>query len=148
MNKELIKTTSKLPSKSVKYSQKIVDSICEDLALGKSLRNVLSPTMKNRPCWQSLRKWFKKYPEVRKQYEEAKQDGIDYELSKAQSLLDQTLEDARHSDKVDLGKTHLIKEYLSLAKWRAERLQSKVYGKQTELNARVGDELIQIKWAN
>ena len=58
------------------------------------------------------------------------------------------MEDARHSEKVDLGKTHLIKEYLSLAKWRAERLQSKVYGKQTELNARVGDELIQIKWAN
>ena len=145
MNKELIKNTTKR-SMSVKYSQKVIDSICEDLALGKPLRQILSPTMPNRPCWQSLRKWLKKYPEARAAYETAKADGIDFELSKAQSLLDQALEDSRLTNKVDLGKTNLIKEYLNLARWRAERLQSKVYGKQTELNAKVGDEIINIKW--
>ena len=63
-------------------------------------------------------------------------------------LLDETIENSKHLDKMDLGKTHLIKEYLNLTKWRCEKLLPKQYGKQNELNAKVGDEIIQIKWQN
>tara|TARA_Y100001972_G_C7517034_1_gene260993 strand:+ start:185 stop:625 length:441 start_codon:yes stop_codon:yes gene_type:complete len=134
--------------KVTKYSKKIVDAICNDLALGKSLRNVLSPVKKHRPCYQSFRLWLKKYPNLREQYENAKKDGAELLLAKAQDLLDETIENSKHLDKMDLGKTHLIKEYLNLTKWRCEKLLPKQYGKQNELNAKVGDEIIQIKWQN
>ena len=49
--------------------------------------------------------------------------------------------------KTDLGKTHLIKAALDYGRWKAEKLSPKVYGKQSELNVKAGDQLIQVKWS-
>lgn len=116
-----------------KYSKELIDLIMTDLAEGISIKASLK---KQSISWECFRKWLideKKYPSLRGKYSQAKQDGIEYGLSDAQNLINTAVEDARHKDKVDLGSTHLIKEFISLAKWRAEKLVPKVYGKNDNL---------------
>ena len=102
--------------------------------------------------WECFRGWLndeKKYPALRAKYSQAKQDGIEYCLSDAQNLINEAIQDAKHKDKVDLGSTHLVKEFISLAKWRAEKLNAKVYGKKDNLTVS-GDKNspLVVKWNN
>ena len=147
MNKELIEQKQNNPvGRPSKYSKKTTKRIMELLAQGKSIRDITR--LKSMPCWETLRNWINKYPEFQEQYVKAKADGIEFVLANAEDLLNENLEAAKNENKVDLGKSHLIKESISLAKWKAERLNSKVYGKNNELNAKVGDQLIQVKWSD
>ena len=63
-----------------KKNPKVLQEIYEELATGASIRSCLSPRNKkeDRPCWQSFRTWMAKDPEIRKNYEQAKTDGIEY----------------------------------------------------------------------
>ena len=116
-----------------KYSKELIDSIMKDLAQGISIKTSLK---NHNLSWECFRKWLndeRKYPSLRAKYSQAKQDGIEYCLSDAQNLINEAIQDAKHKDKVDLGSTHLVKEFISLAKWRAEKLNAKVYGKKDNL---------------
>ena len=131
-----------------KYSKELIDSIMKDLAHGISIK----ASLKNHDLsWECFRKWLidtKKYPSLRGKYSQAKQDGIEYSLSDAQSLISGAVEDSKHKEKTDLGSTHLIKEFISLAKWRAEKLSPRVYGKNDHYLKVSGDKdspLI-VKW--
>jgi len=147
MSKELIEQKQNNPvGRPSKYSKKTTKRIIELLAQGKSIRDITR--LKSMPCWETLRNWINKYPEFQEQYVKAKADGIEFVLANAEDLLNENLEQAKTESKTDLGKTHLIKESVSLAKWKAERLNSSVYGKKNELNAKVGDQLIQVKWSD
>lgn len=147
MKKELIEQKeNNQVGRPSKYNKKTVKRIVELLAQGKSIRDITR--LKAMPCWETLRNWVNKYPEFKEQYVKAKEDGIEFVLANAEDLLNDSLEAAKYENKVDLGKSHLIKESVSLAKWKAERLNSKVYGKNNELNAKVGDQLIQVKWSD
>jgi len=147
MSKELIEQKQNNPvGRPSKYSKKTVKKIVELLAQGKTVRDITR--LKSMPCWETLRNWINKYPEFQEQYVKAKADGIEFVLANAEDLLNENLEAAKNENKVDLGKSHLIKESVSLAKWKAERLNSSVYGKKNELNAKVGDQLIQVKWSD
>ena len=147
MSKELIEQKQNNPvGRPSKYSKKTTKRIMELLAQGKSIRDITR--LKSMPCWETLRNWINKYPEFQEQYVKAKADGIEFVLANAEDLLNENLEAAKNENKVDLGKSHLIKESVSLAKWKAERLNSSVYGKKNELNAKVGDQLIQVKWSD
>ena len=57
------------------------------------------------------------------------------------------LQNFLHKEKTDLGSTHLIKEFISLAKWRAEKLSPKVYGKNDKLQVSGDkDSPLIVKW--
>ena len=138
-----------------KYSKKLIDDICLDLANGKSIKASLAPRHpdKSRPTWESFRKWLintKKYPKLREYYSQAKQDGIEYQLSDASELITESVKDSKLKDKTDLGSTHLVKEFISLAKWRAERLKPRVYGKNDINLKHSGDPAapLIVKWSN
>ena len=76
--------------------------------------------------------------------------GISIKTSlKKQNLINEAIQDSKHKDKVDLGSTHLVKEFISLAKWRAEKLNAKVYGKKDNLTLS-GDKSspLVVKWNN
>ena len=122
-------TNYKIMANKTKYSKELIDLIMTDLAQGISIKNTLKT---HSLSWECFRKWLlnvNKYPKLREMYSQAKSDGIEYCLSDAQNLINSAVEDARHKEKVDLGSTHLIKEFISLAKWRAEKLNAKVYGR-------------------
>ena len=81
------------------------------------IQKIIFLTLKNHDLsWECFRKWLidtKKYPSLRGKYSQAKQDGIEYSLSDAQSLISGAVEDSKHKEKTDLGSTHLIKEFIS-----------------------------------
>lgn len=147
MSKELIEQKQNNPvGRPSKYSKKTVKKIVELLAQGKTVRDITR--LKSMPCWETLRNWINKYPEFQEQYAKAKADGIEFILANAEDLLNDNLEQAKTQTKTDLGKTHLVKAAVDLAKWKAEKLSPKVYGKQSELNVKAGDQLIQVKWSD
>ena len=132
-----------------KYSKELIDSIMKDLAEGISIK----ASLKNHSIsWECFREWLidvKKYPSLRAKYNQAKQDGIEYSLSDAQSLINEAVQDSKFKEKTDLGSTHLIKEFISLAKWRAEKLAPKVYGKNDHLKVSGDkDSPLIVKWNN
>lgn len=146
MSTELIEQKKNIPGRRTKYNKKVMSEICSELAIGKTIRQVLSPAVKGRPCWESFRTYLNKYPELREQYSNAKADGIEYSLCQAQELLNESLANSKLKDKTDLGQTHLIKAALDLAKWKAEKLNPSVYGKNNTLAVQNGDNKIVVKW--
>jgi len=130
-----------------KYSKELIDSIMKDLAQNISIK----ASLKNHSIsWECFRKWLldeKKYPSLRAKYTQAKQDGIEYAISDCQSLISGAVEDSKYKEKTDLGTTHLIKEFISLSKWRAEKLAPKVYGKNDNLRVSGDkDSPLIVKW--
>lgn len=107
-----------------KKSDKVIKEMLEELAIGKSLRAVLSPKNKDpeRPCWETFRSWMKKDIDLRKEYETAKADSMEFVMSEASELLVNSLAESRLQEKTDLGKTHLIKSFVDMSKWKAERI--------------------------
>ncbi len=135
-----------------KFKKEVIKDIMEELAIGQSIRSCLSPQNKkeDRPCWATFRSWMNnlvKYPTLRQDYEKAKQDGIEYLLSDAQELINESLINSKTKEKTDLGQTHLVKAYIDLAKWKSERLAPKYYAKKDSL-ALIGDDKspLVVKW--
>ena len=132
-----------------KKCDKVIKEMLEELAIGKSLRAVLSPKNKdpNRPCWETFRSWMKKDIDLRKEYETAKADSMEFVMSEASELLVSSLAESRLQEKTDLGKTHLIKSFVDISRWKAERIQPKYYAKKDSLSL-LGDDSspLVIKW--
>ena len=135
-----------------KYSKTVITEILSELAQGKSIRSCLSPINKQpeRPCWETFRSCMrdiKKYPNLRTEYENAKTDGIEYLLSDASDLLNESIANSKLKDKTDLGQTHLIKAFVDLSKWKSERIAPKYYAKRdaTSLSFDKSTPLV-VKW--
>ena len=130
-----------------KYSKALIKEIMSELAIGHSIRQVLSKD--NRPCWETFRTWLNKDDSLRNEYAQAKQDGIEYLLSDAQDLINESLANSKLKEKTDLGQTHLVKAYIDLAKWKSERLSPKIYQKKDSiaLNFDKNTPLV-VKWSN
>jgi len=132
-----------------KKNDKVIKEMLEELAQGKSLRAVLSPQNKDptRPCWETLRTWMKKDSKLRQDYETAKMDSMEFVLSAATDLLNESIENSKTKDKTDLGQTHLIKSFVDLSKWKSERIAPKYYAKKdsTTLNFDRNQPLV-VKW--
>ena len=62
----------------IKFDNKTLEDVFEQLALGKSVKSVLD---EKNLSYEGLRKLMRKKPKIRRLYEEAKEDGIDYLLS-------------------------------------------------------------------
>jgi len=132
-----------------KKNPKVLQEIYEELATGASIRSCLSPrnTNPDRPCWQSFRTWMAKDPEIRKNYEQAKTDGIEYLLSDATDTINEALANSKLKEKTDLGQTHLIKSFIDLTKWKSERLAPKTYMKKDSLQLMGSDSSpLVVKW--
>jgi len=132
-----------------KKNDKVIKEMLEELAQGKSLRAVLSPQNKDpdRPCWETFRSWMKKDNNLRLAYEEAKMDSMEFVLSAATDLLNESIANSKTKEKTDLGQTHLIKSFVDLSKWKSERIQPKYYAKKdaTTLNFDKNTPLV-VKW--
>jgi hypothetical protein len=134
-----------------KFSKALIKDIMSELALGNSISSCLSPQNKkeDRPCWETFRSWLNKDDSLRNEYAQAKQDGIEFLLSDAQDLINDSLANSKLKDKTDLGQTHLVKAYIDLAKWKSERLSPKIYQKKDSigLNFDKNTPLV-VKWSN
>lgn len=67
------------------YTKEVADLICAELAIGKSLRSVISDNDDVVPSMPTIFKWLRDYPDFLKQYACAKQESAD---AMAEEILD------------------------------------------------------------
>jgi len=129
----------------IKFDNKTLEDVFEQLALGKSVKSVLDD--KNL-SYEGLRKLMRKKPKIRQLYEEAKEDGIDYLLSNNIDLLNKTVDEFKANGKGDLAITNLLKEITNLNRWKASKLLPKYNDNAQKLQLSNADNKpLIVKWA-
>ena len=96
--------------------------------------------------WEGFRKLLHKKPKIRQEYEQAKQDGVDYLLSEATSQLESAIADFKINGKGDLAISHLVKEAVALTKWKATHLLPKYSNKQQVKHSFNAETPLVVKW--
>ncbi len=130
-------------SNKVKFTSEVLESLFAELALGKGIKKALEDRSLS---WEGFRKLLHKKPKVRQEYEQAKQDGVDYLLSEATSQLETAIADFKLNGKGDLAISHLVKEAVSLTKWRASHLLPKYSNKQQVKHSFNAETPLVVKW--
>ena len=129
----------------IKFDNKTLEDVFEQLALGKSVKSVLDD--KNL-SYEGLRKLMRKKPKIRRLYEEAKEDGIDYLLSNNIDMLNKTVDEFKANGKGDLAITNLLKEITNLNRWIASKLLPKYNDNAQKLQLSNADNKpLIVKWA-
>ena len=129
----------------IKFDNKTLEDVFEQLALGKSVKSVLDD--KNL-SYEGLRKLMRKKPKIRRLYEEAKEDGIDYLLSNNIDMLNKTVDEFKANGKGDLAITNLLKEITNFNRWKASKLLPKYNDNAQKLQLSNADNKpLIVKWA-
>jgi len=129
----------------IKFDNKTLEDVFEQLALGKSVKSVLD---EKNLSYEGLRKLMRKKPKIRQLYEEAKEDGIDYLLSNNIDMLNKTVDEFKANGKGDLAITNLLKEITNLNRWKASKLLPKYNDNAQKLQLSNADNKpLIVKWS-
>jgi|TARA_R110002020_G_scaffold446672_1_gene658956 hypothetical protein len=125
-----------------KYTNGNLELVFTELEKGISIRKALE---KIDGSWSGFLKAMKR-KEIRAKYEQSKKDGIEFLLSNSIDLLNDTIKDFKQNGRNAnaLATSHLIKEILSISRWRAEKLLP-TYQKHSKLSHQFETPLT-IKW--
>lgn len=133
------------------YSDEIVETICERLAVGQSLTSICKePDM---PGLSTVFRWLEDKPEFRERYaraREAQADALDAEIADVArqdpERVTITIGDNVTKTSVDGAEVQHRRLLIDALKWRAAHLKPKVYGDkiQTEHSGKVAMSLEQI----
>lgn len=107
------------------FTQDIADTICSELAIGKSLRTVCEPD--DMPSVKTIFNWFRAYPDFLQQYTRAKQEAADSMVDEMQYLADNV-----ERDKDAIAKARL---QVDTRKWIASKLKPKAYGDKLDVES-------------
>jgi len=129
----------------IKFTQSTIDYIISQVAIGRSIKKILEDEQVN-ASWEGWRKLLHKKPAVKKEYELAQQDGIDYLLSSCTDQLQSTINEFKINGKGDLAISHLIKEIVGLTKWKASHLITKYSNKTNVSLSNHNDKPLVVKW--
>jgi len=129
----------------IKFDNKTLEDVFEQLALGKSVKSVLDD---KKLSYEGLRKLMRKKPKIRQLYNEAKEDGIDYLLSNNLDVLNKTIDEFKANGKGDLAITNLLKEITNLNRWKASKLLPKYNDNAQKLQLSNADNKpLIVKWS-
>jgi hypothetical protein len=121
------------------FSQELADSICEQLALGYSMRTVCAEN--NMPAMSSVFKWLRENKQFSEQYARAKQESADAMAEDILDIADDGTNDWMEVERKD-GSTYKIpdKEVLARSrlrvdtrKWLMAKMKPKVYGDRLDM---------------
>lgn len=131
------------------FTQDVADSICSELAEGKSLRSVCRA--ESMPCIKTVFSWMRVYPQFLQQYEKAKEESADLHAEDMLDIADSGTNDwMEANDPNNAGYKangeHIQRSRLRVdtRKWIASRLKPKKYGDRTttELTGKDGKDLV------
>lgn len=130
----------------MKYNQELLNKIYEQLALGNSIKSILKQLDLS---WEGFRKLMHKKPKVREEYEQAKQDGVNYLLDNGVESLKKAIEEikAEPNQKNGLAITHLQKEIIGLLRFKATHLLPKYSAKSQIKHSFNTETPLVIKWS-
>lgn len=130
------------------YSQELADTICAELALGKSMRTVLKED--SMPAMSSVFKWLRENPEFSEQYARAKEESSDalveemlYIADEEPTIAEQDKEGNIVATKMDSAGIARNRLRVDTRKWIASKLKPKKYGEttRTEITGKDGDKI-------
>lgn len=129
-----------------KYTKKLADEICEQLAMGYSIRTVCRP--ERMPSVQTFFRWLRSNEEFREQYARAKEEAAD---AMAEDLLD-IADDGTNDwmEKIDadgnlvgymLNGEHVQRSRLRIEsrKWLMSKMKPKRYGDKLDMTTNGND---------
>ena len=132
------------------YTPELADSICAEVADGKSIREICARD--DMPGKSTIMRWLARFEEFRDQYTRAKElgseDGYEQIVDIERRMLAPKLVENPEFGKVnDAPKlianpeyvdAHTGRSVIDSIKWRLSKLQPKVYGDRLELAGKVG----------
>jgi hypothetical protein len=126
-----------MSKRPTKYTPELFERICDEIADGKSLRQVCSPD--DMPDRGVVRKWMIANPELHTQYTRARED-------RAELFADEIMEIADNSTDPQMARVQV-----DARKWIASKMLPKVYGDKTHTDITSNGNTIAvapIKWAD
>lgn len=123
------------------YTQEKADAICEQLAIGKSLRTVC--LAKEMPSPATVFKWMRTNEEFLKQYEKAKQESSDAMAEDIQDIADESADDYIEITRDDgttytkLNQENIQRSRLRVdtRKWLMSKMKPKKYGEKMDVTS-------------
>lgn len=126
-----------------KYNKDLVNKILERLAQGQSIR---SAVVDEGITWPTWRDWLRKKPDLREQYDQAKQDGIEYTLGEIENIAQDTVQRAR-TKKADITEVKAVETLIKNKQWLASKLYAKKYGSHQQMTiGNIEDQSFKIAW--
>lgn len=120
------------------YTQELADKICEQLALGYSMRTVCKA--EEMPCPATVFSWLRKYPEFLEQYTRAKEEATDALADEITDIADDGSNDWMEINKGGYKMTVLDREHVDRSKLRIEtrkwimaKMKPKKYGDKVDV---------------
>jgi len=122
------------------YTQDLADKICEQLALGISMRTVSRD--ESLPAMSTMFKWLREHKEFSEQYEKAKQESTDAMAEDILDIADNGTNDYIERENKD-GSTYEVinneaiqrsRLRVDTRKWLMSKMKPKKYGEKLELS--------------
>ncbi len=112
-----------------KYSEALVDTICEQIAMGRSLVKICGELDLS---YSQVMVWLQKYTDFAERYARARQDQADWYADEIISVIDNA--------KSDRNEIERAKIKIEALKWVASKLKPKKYGDKLDLTSN-GDRI-------
>lgn len=121
------------------YTQELADNICEQLALGNSMRTVCAAD--DMPAMSTVFKWLRENEGFSEQYARAKQESADYMAEELLEIADDGTNDYIEKERADgstytaLDSEHVQRSRLRVdtRKWLMSKMKPKKYGEKLDL---------------
>lgn len=134
-----------------KYTKKLADKVCSQLADGNSMRTVCKP--ENMPDKSTVFRWIRKHDKFRDQYTIAKEEGVEAWAEESMDIADNGSNDwmvthDKDNEGYKANGEHIQRSRLRIEtrKWYASKLKPKKYGDriQQEITGKDGSPLVPV----
>lgn len=140
MPNDTVENTKTNKGRPSEYTQEIADKICEQLAIGTSLRTVcLADEM---PAIRTVFNWFRTYPDFLQQYARAKEESADAMSEEILDIADDGSNDLMTIQKGNVEYEVENKEVVNRSrlrvdtrKWIMSKMKPKKYGDKLDLTS-------------
>ena len=126
-----------------KYTKELVDTVLQELAVGKSIREALKTVDVS---WEIWRQWLTKKTGLRELYSQAKEDGIEYSMADVDKVAKEAVKKSGET-KMDMANVKAIENFIKHKQWMASKLAARKYGDRQSLEiGNMKDQSFSIKW--
>ena len=126
-----------------KYTKELVDTVLQELAVGKSIREALKTVDVS---WEIWRQWLTKKTGLRELYSIAKEDGIEYSMADVDKVAKDAVKKSGET-KMDMANVKAIDTFIKHKQWMASKLAARKYGDRQSLEiGNIKDQSFSIKW--
>jgi hypothetical protein len=115
------------------YTKELSDKICQELAMGKSIRTVCASD--EMPSVATIFNWMRAHPEFLEQYARAKQEAADAMAEDILTIAEVTVDMVQQNPTVAGPMVQAQRLHIDTKKWLMSKLQPKKYGDKLDVTS-------------